>query len=153
MTLLELLLPDLVFPRIPCVSKNELISILVDRIYGSGREPPLPPNKMLSTIQLREEIGGTLLPSGLSVPHARLKDYEGFILALATPAEPLFHEGHQIHLMAVMISSQSGGPWYLPVLALLTKISRDSEYFARLCAAHNPEEFISVLKERDMELA
>ena len=153
MTLTKLLLPDLVLVKKPCATKNELISMLVDQIYRTGREPPLPPIEMLKKITIREEIGGTLLPSGLSVPHARLPDYEGFILALATPAEPLFHEGLQIHLMAMMISSQSGGPWYLSSLAALTKISKEKEYLSRLCGAENTEDFISILKERDTELA
>jgi len=153
MTLSELLQPDLVFTQKNCASKDELISMLLDQIYSTHRTPPLPPKEMLDRIKLREEIGGTLLPSGLSIPHARLAGYDGFILALGMPAEALFHQGLRIRLMALMISSQSGGPLYLPTLAFLTKISRDDEYFPRLCGAENYEALIKILKERDQELA
>ena len=151
MILSELLESDLVFPKIGCASKEELISKLVEKIYSSGRILPLPPEELLDKIQMREQIGGTLLPTGLSVPHVRL-NYEGFVITLASPKEPIFHEGIQVRLMALMISSQSGGPHYLPTLAALTKISRDADYLSRLCAAGNPEDFISILKERDSEL-
>ena len=152
MTLSELLVPDLVFPKITCSSKDELISILLDQVYSKERSPPLPQQEMMKKIKMREEIGGTLLPSGLSIPHARLPNYEGFILALGMPAEPLIHQGLQIRLMTLMISNQSGNHWYLPVLAFMTKISRDAEYFQRLSGAETYENFIKILKERDQEL-
>ena len=143
---------DLIFTKMSCPSKDELIKKLFDRINDAGRLPPFPPSEILNKIQIREEIGGTLLPSGLSVPHARLKEYEGFVLALGTPAESVFHNGIQIRLVALMISNQSGGVYYLPALAALTKLSRDTEYFSRLGGAETPAEFFNILKERDTEL-
>ena len=153
MTLSELLKSDLILPKIVCASKDELIIKLVEQVYSAGRAPPIPPDEVLSEIHIREGIGGTLLPSGLSVPHARLRNYEGFILTVGIPIEPIFHDGIQIRLMALMISSQSGAPYYLPTLAALTKISRDGEFLSRLCKAEKPEDFISIICERDQELA
>lgn len=152
MTLVELLKPELILTNAVCASKNELISSVVDKIYSTGKGPPISKEVLLDAIIKREEIGGTLFPSGLSVPHARLKDFEGFILALSTIREPLFHERAQINLMALVISSQSGGPYYLPVVAALTKISRDADFFSRLSKAENAEALISLMKEKDQEL-
>ncbi|MCL2380681.1 MAG: PTS sugar transporter subunit IIA [Treponema sp.] len=87
------------------------------------------------------------------MPHARLKGFEGFVFALSTPLEPLFHEGQEIRMTTMMITSQSGGPWYLATLAAMTKISRDEEYFSRLCRAESPQDVIGVLRERDAKLA
>ena len=152
MTLSELLDIDLVLPGIDCASKDELISKLVERVFSTDRTPLLTQKEVLSKIHIREEIGGTLLPSGLSVPHARIDNYEGFVLAIGIPMKPIFHNEIQIRLMALMISSLSGAPYYLPTLAALTKNSRDGEYFSRLCGTENPEDFLSVLRERDQEL-
>ena len=153
MTLSELLESDLIHLKIKCTSKDELILELLGQIYGTRRKPPFPSNEVLDKIKMREAIGGTLLPSGLSAPHARLKDYDGFILALGTPVKPIFHDGIQVRLMSLMISSQSGGPHYLPALAALTKLSRDGEYFSRLCSAETLDDFFHFLRERDPELA
>ena len=95
---------------------------------------------------------GTLLPSGLSVPHARLKGYDGFLIAIATPAVQIFHEGIQVRMMALMLTSQSGAPYYIPTLAQLTKISKDEVFFSRLCEANKKEEFINIIREQDTEL-
>lgn len=152
MTLSELLERDLVLVKTSCTSKDELIIKLLDKVYSKGEKPPFSQDEILKKIQIREKIGGTVFPSGLSAPHARLLDYENFALAVGTPMEPLFHEGIQIHLMALMISSQSGGLYYLPALAGFTRISRDKEYFTRLCGAQNLECFYSILQERDPEL-
>ena len=152
MTLCELLRSELILVKTACSSKDELIIKLVEQVYANGHEFPLSREDILKTINMREQIGGTMLPSGLSVPHARLRDYEGFILALGIPGDPVIYEGLQIRMMALMISSQSGAPWYLPTLAALTKISRDQEYFSRLCSAENSEDFINILQERDTDL-
>ena len=153
MTLSELLKSDLIHLKIKCASKNELISELLKQIYDIGQEPPFSYEEVLKKIHMREEIGGTLLPSGLSVPHARLKDYEGFVLALGIPSEPIFQDEIQIRMMSLMITSQSGGPYYLPTLANLTKMSRDGEYFSWLCGSVSREIFLSRLRERDIEFS
>ena len=152
MTLSELIKPDLVLPKIACASKDELITKLAEKVFEVNHDIPFSQDTVLHAIQMREQIGGTMLPSGLSVPHARLREYEGFILALGIPEQPIFHEGIQIRLMSLMISSQSGGNFYLPTLAALTKISRNGEHFTRLCAAENSEDFIRLLREQEPEL-
>jgi len=153
MTLSELLEDDLVHLKMKCASKDELISALLEQVYRSERKPPFSEKDVMNKIQMREEIGGTLLPSGLSAPHARLKGYDGFIIAIGTPAEIISQENIQIKMMALMISSQSGGPYYLPTLASLAKLSRDGEYFSRLCKAESREVFFDILGERDAEFA
>ena len=152
MTLSELLKPHHVIARIPCDSKDELISKLLETLYHNDDCLPFPKKEILDNIQKREQIGGTLLPSGLSVPHARLRGFEEFVLALATPREPITHGRYKIRLMSLMISSQSGGIYYLPTLAALTRISREEAVFSRLCLADNAENLIDILKERDVEL-
>jgi len=149
MTLSGLVNTDLIIIKSKCTSKNELILELLEQIYKFGLEPPFPMNEVLKKISIREEIGGTLFPVGLSIPHARLQNYESFVIALGVPSEPILHNGIYLKLMALMISSQSGGLYYLPTLAELTKLSRDSEFFPRLCSAENSEEFVRIIKERD----
>jgi len=153
MTLSELLQPELVLTKKICSSKDELMAALLEQVYRTDLTPPLPLTEMLRKIKMREEIGGTLLPSGLSIPHAKLENFEGFILAIGTPAEPLFQQGLQVRLMALMITNLTGGPWYLPTMAFLTRLSRDADYFQRLCGTENYEDFMKILGERDRELA
>ena len=145
MTLSELLNKELVLPKIDCSSKDELIDTLVGRIYQENPAFSIPQKDVLNSIAIREQIGGTLLPSGLSIPHARLKNYDGFIIALGTPKEALYCGEQQIRMMALMITSQSGIPWYLSALAAISKISRNSEYFSHLCAADTTDDFFSIL--------
>lgn len=154
MTLSELLAPELVLTKAECASKDELISRLLDLIYGAKAELIIPRHDVLRAIQIRERIGGTLLPSGLSIPHARLRDFDGFILAAGIPATPIPQDdGSRILMMSLMISNQSGGLHYLPALAALTKLSRDKDYFSLLTNAETPEAFIRLVKARDSELA
>ena len=153
MTLLDLLKSELVLPKIDCSSKNELIGMLVERVYSTNQTISHTRETLLKTIDIREKIGGTLLPSGLSVPHARLDNYDDFIIVVGTPKDALFQEGRRINLMALMITSKWGSPYYLPVLAELAKISRDEEYYSRLCGAENSKDFIEILNERNPEIA
>jgi mannitol/fructose-specific phosphotransferase system IIA component (Ntr-type) len=152
MTLSGLISPELVCLKVPAASKDKLINKLVSHTCRIDRCAPVPQEELLKTVFMREQIGGTLLPSGLSVPHARLRDFGGFILTLGVPGEALYHEGQAIRMMALMITSQSGTPWYLPVLAALTKISREETFFSPLLQAGSPEEFIRLIRERDLKL-
>jgi len=152
MTLVELLEPELILTNTVCDSKDGLITSLVEKIYSAGMAPPISQDVLLQAILKREQIGGTFLPSGLSVPHARIKDFDGFVMALGTAKEPLFHEGTQVRLMALMVSSQSGGPYYLPAVAALTKISRDAAFLSLLSRMENAEGFISLMREKDQQL-
>ncbi|MCL2069615.1 MAG: PTS sugar transporter subunit IIA [Treponema sp.] len=152
MYLSELLANERIYPKIACSSKDELLSIVLEKIYHSSEKFPLSQEELLKALDLREKIGGTMLPSGLSIPHARIKEYEGFVLALATPSEPIFYEGIQVRMMSMMLTSQQGGPNYLPCLAALTKLSRDPELFSILCDEVDPEKFLLAIKGKDLEL-
>ena len=145
MSLSEIILPQLILPQANCKSKNELIHLLVEKIYEAGIELPINQHSLIKTIHSREEIGGTLLPSGLSVPHARLKNYEGFVIAFGIPSRTILQNGIQLHMMTLMISSSTGGQHYLKSLAALTKISRDKDHFEKLCSAKSQDEFIEIL--------
>ena len=144
--------PELILTKCDCHSKDDLLSQLVDHMYNAALEFPIPKNDLIEAVQKREQIGATMFPSGLSVPHTRLLGFEGFIFALATPREPIFHEGIKLRLMALLISSQTGGPYYLPTVAALTKISKDREYLSRLTEADSPESFIGIIEEQDVQL-
>ena len=152
MHLSELLNRELILIKSKGTSKEELIAELVDQIYLINKDIPLQREELLKSISMREQIGGTTFPSGLSVPHSRLKNYEDIVIAIATTCSPVFHDGIQIRLVALMLSSQTGGQYYLPAVAALTKISRDKDYFSRLSDADTPDDFLSILKERDPEL-
>ena len=149
MTLSELLKPELLLVKDASTSKDDLIARLVEKICASEKEFLQSQNDLLELIYKREHIGGTLLPSGLSVPHARLGNMEGFVFAMGTTNRPIIFEGVHLRLMVVMISSQTGVPFYLPTVAALTKLSRDGDYFSRLCDANDSNEFIKILKEKD----
>ena len=151
MSLCEIILPQLILPQAACKSKNDLIHTLVEKIYEAGIELPINQHSLIKTIHIREDIGGTLLPSGLSIPHARLKDYEGFVIAFGIPTKAIPQNGMQLRMMTLMISSSTGGPHYLKSLAALTKISRDKVYFEKLCSVKSTEEFLEVLKESELK--
>jgi len=153
MTLSELLKPELVLIKSASTSKDDLIAELVGKICDYEMEFLQSRDELLDLIYKREKIGGTLLPSGLSVPHARLGNMEGFVFAMGTSNRPMFFEGLRLRLMVVMISSQTGVPFYLPTVAALTKLSRDADYFARLCDAENKDVFIKILKEQEQVLS
>ena len=152
MTVLDLLKPELVLIKADCSSKDELINKLVEKICETVDGFPIAKEELLQSVYKRELIGGTLLPSGLAVPHTRLAIYEDFVFTIGTAKEPIFHDDIQVSLMALMVSSQSGGPYYLPTVAALTKISMDKDYFTRLAEADNKEDFLKILKERNPEL-
>jgi len=84
MTLTELLRPELVFPKIACASKDELITELVQRIYATGQKLPLSREDLLETIRTRSKSGGRCFLPGFQCRTHGLKALK----ALFSPCPP-----------------------------------------------------------------
>ena len=129
-----------------------MIEKLLDYLYATDKAPSIPKDDVFSSILLREKIGGTIIPSGLSVPHSRHNDFDGFIVVLGTPGAQIFQDGFEIRLMALMLSSPGGGPYYLPTVSSLTRLSMDKDFFSSLCGAKTPEDLLDMIRGRDLVL-
>jgi PTS system nitrogen regulatory IIA component len=127
-----------------------LTDTLVSLLYREGRLV-LPALKVREELTRREELRGTVLPSGLAIPHARIQGFDDLLIAVGIPDAPIPTEEGNIRMMVLFLTSPSGSPLYLNSLSAFVKLSEDTAFFGRLCAA-SPLEFLRILRERKIEV-
>jgi PTS system nitrogen regulatory IIA component len=155
MKLSSLINPELVLLKRPCKTRDELLDELIRELYHGGQKVSIPENILRGAITDRENLGGTLLPTGLAIPHARLDGFDDFILAVGIPASPIQGTAQgepPVRMMVLMLTSMSSSTQYLNTLASLAKISQ-GPLFSTLCGAANQNAFIEILKDANIEIA
>jgi PTS system nitrogen regulatory IIA component len=152
MQLASLLAPGLVFLRRSYAGKDEMINDLVREVFRTRYKITCGEENVKTAIRDRETLGGTVFPTGLAVPHARLENFDDILLVVCVPASPIPFEETPIRLMVLVLTGHATSAMYLNTLAAFVKFSTDKNYFERLLAASSPQNFIHILKERSIEV-
>jgi PTS system nitrogen regulatory IIA component len=152
MQLSSLIIPNLVFLRKNYGSKDELIGDLVREVFRTRYKITCGEEDVKAAVRDRESLGGTLFPTGLCVPHARLDNFDDILILIGVPASPIPCEDKNIRIMVLVLTGHATSTIYLNTLAAFVKISLDTEFFERLLASATPQVFIQLLKERNIEV-
>jgi PTS system nitrogen regulatory IIA component len=153
MQLASLIIPNLVFLRGKYGSKDEIIDDLVRRLFRSNRyKINYKAEEVRNAIKERESLGGTLFPTGLCVPHARLENFDDILILICIPLDPVSCEGTGIRIMVLVLTGHETSTIYLNTLSAFVRISRDGDFFARLLASPTPQALIQLLRERNIEV-
>lgn len=110
----------------------------------------------------RQKLGGTCFPTGVSIPHARLPDFEDFIIAAVVPKKPIdaaekcadasCSDAPPIRVVYVVLLSQTSSSIYLNTLAKLLEASKDERMMSALLGAANAQEFVAVIDAAGYEV-
>lgn len=104
------------------------------------------PGAAVETLKKREALGGTLLPTGVAIPHARLEGFDDIIIGAVVPKNPIpTAEGIPVGLVWVSLFSLSRNSLYLNALRAFASLDPGKELGAELCAAHTPHRFVEIL--------
>ncbi|GMO69935.1 MAG: hypothetical protein Ta2A_18420 [Treponemataceae bacterium] len=106
----------------------------------------------------RSELCGTVFKTGIAIPHARLADFNDVIVAVGIVEKPFpacDEKGGvpvDVRMMVLLLTAQGESSLYLNTLSAFAAISRDGDFFGTLCAVQNPNAFIQLLKDRNIEV-
>ncbi len=146
MQLVSLLNPA--FIRIGCEvkDKDEAIRSVFAEMC---RDPWCRKNRdtILDSVSRREELGGTVFPSGIAIPHARLEGYDDILIGICLPERPFTADGIEVRMLVLILTSKAASNLYLNTLAALVGLSRNRDLFHRLAAAGSAESFMDLLRQ------
>ena len=145
MLLADLLQPHYIHLRGDIEGLDEAIDHLLDHFLKSS-PARLDRAAVRAAIDAREALGGTVFPTGIAVPHARLADFEDLLIGVSVPARPVTIAGTPARMIVLMLTSKVGSPVYLNTLAAWLKMSQDPVLFGRLVGARTPHEFIEIVR-------
>lgn len=104
------------------------------------------PGGALDELNKRESLGGTVLPTGVAIPHARLERFDDIIIGAVVPKTPIRSaEGLPIRLVWVSLFSLSRNSLYLNALRAFAALDPGKGLGAELAAATSPHRFVELL--------
>jgi mannitol/fructose-specific phosphotransferase system IIA component (Ntr-type) len=111
---------------------------------------------VLQRLNERRRLGGTCLPSGITVPHARLPVFKDFIISVIVPKKPIIADekcmdssctdAPPIRIVWLILLSQTASTLYLNTLAKIVEASKDDKIMAALTGAESSNQFVAVME-------
>ena len=134
MKLSTLIEKDLILVRSKIETREDAVRLAVETLFEKKRIG-IDKETIISEINSRDALGGTVFPSGLAIPHARIKDYGDLSIVICIPQRPVMVEDVSVKCFVVMITSAAVSNLYLQVLANFTRLSMDEDFFGKLTGA------------------
>jgi PTS system nitrogen regulatory IIA component len=133
-------------------SKAEVIQHLLHHFQKSS---PVAFNldAVRGAVERREALGGTVFPTGIAVPHARLEGFEDLLIGVCVPRQPIALEGVAVRMVVLILTSKVASPIYLTALAALLKMSQDKPLFEKLLGAHSAHEFVAAVEQSGLTVS
>jgi PTS system nitrogen regulatory IIA component len=108
----------------------------------------LPVSTVAEEIEKRDELGSTGIGSGVSIPHARLREVTkvfGFLARLRQPIDFESIDGQPVDLVFLLLLPASSQLDQLNALAAVARKLRDSQLLQELRAATTAAELFEVI--------
>ncbi len=106
------------------LTKEQVYRLLVDRICKHYRLPVCG-EALLKLILERDQISSNAYPTGISIPHIRMENFEDTVIGMAFLQNPLDYEGTKVNWVCLVITAKSSSKLYLNLVASLLKLSQD----------------------------
>lgn len=138
------------FYRIPGDTREEVLEGLCARLAfeGSIRDP----GDLLARLLDRERLGCTGLGGGVAIPHCKLRELSGVVLAVASTAVPIDFaaaDGVPVDLIFLVASPAEAAAAHLQALARISRFLRTPGVVDGLRAAASPEDLFGVLRNAE----
>ena len=104
----------------------EAVDALIN-IFDKRGLLPVSSEEVKKIIREREESGSTVLPTGVAIPHGRVKGFKDLLIGVWIPSAPLETDRGSVSIVFFFLTSLVGSLNYLPVLSSI----------ARSCATDN----------------
>jgi mannitol/fructose-specific phosphotransferase system IIA component (Ntr-type) len=143
--------PKLVLLKAEVSSVEEAVQQALQAVVKNYRHDALQYDQVLKLVQEREALGGTILPSGIAIPHARIPLFNDFLIASVVPKKPILVTQKdteiEVKVIYLFIISQTASSIYLNALAKIAESSKSEEVMKKLLAAETPHQFVEIFEQ------
>lgn len=153
MKLITYLRPEYVEIGITAVSKDELISKMVDI---AARNPSvLDKQKVAAAIIERERIMSTGVGKGFAIPHGKSDAVSEIVLAFGVTAEPVDYasmDNEPVRLVLLLVSREGDVGLRLKLLSRASKVMNSEVARKALMDAKSKEEVLEILRVEEEKI-
>ncbi|HBF34705.1 TPA: hypothetical protein DDW35_09085 [Candidatus Sumerlaeota bacterium] len=131
-------------------NKTEALKELVDVL--AKRPEVTDPQEFLRCILERERVISTGIGIGLAMPHVKIPSVTDFVLAIGRSTHGIDFDaldGHPVHIVAMIGSSEKQAGEFLKVLAKLVLQLKDKSLRRQVLLTPDPEKVKEILLENE----
>jgi nitrogen PTS system EIIA component len=130
------------------VAASDKQKLLSDLAHKASPSVDIPPDRILSELRKREELGSTGVGGGVALPHARFHQIDkpfGILLRLKKPIDFDAVDGKPVDTVCLLLLPETQGGDHLGALASIARKLRDPATIAAVRAARNSLQIYDVL--------
>lgn len=131
----------------PAKSRDEAIRTLSELLKSAGKISDA--DDLFHAVIEREKIVTTGIGMGVAIPHAKIRGYEQFYIAVALATDGIDWnalDGGKVRLIFLIAGPDDKQTEYLKILSLLTHSLKNEELRKQLLSAKSSEELYKLLK-------
>lgn len=152
--------PQFIFLDVEQETKEEVIKEMVNRIASRNKEVAAKKDYIEKMVLKREEEISTAIGEGLAIPHARIENFEDFIVAIAILKKGVRAEigatnvFEDVNVFFLVISDVLKNKNILKVMSAISKLAlREKPLFEKIKAEKNPNKIIEYIEEAGFEIS
>lgn len=133
------------------LSPVQVYETMIEKMAHSHNLPKTN-SEILEMVLQREDQSPTAFPTGLAIPHIRLKGFEDIVLAMCFLQHPLEIGGIKVSWLTLIITDEKSSKLYLNMVSTLLKFSGNSEALRSLQASHDAHALYNHLQSLDLDI-
>lgn len=112
----------------------DAVDYLID-LFEKKNHLPVQAAEVKRIVREREKLGGTILPSGIAIPHGRVEGFKDLLMGVWIPKTALETDSGTARVVFFFITSKVGAPLYLPVLSSLSASCKKDDLIEKITGA------------------
>jgi PTS system nitrogen regulatory IIA component len=109
---------------------------------------------LVNILMERESLGSTGIGGGIGIPHGKLKNLDTLLLGFGLSRRGVDFEsmdGRPTHIFFLLVTPENSTGLHLKLLARISRVLKNDPFKAKLMAAGNSADIISIIAEEDEE--
>lgn len=150
MELSLVLTPNLIIYPFEANSKEEVISLLVDRLLDEGKISD--PDSAKKAVIEREKLMSTGVGRGVALPHGKYAENEEVLVSAGISPEGIDFDavdGQPVHIFVLLLTPDRFPSKHLTLLSKFSRILNITQCRKELLEAYSPEEIARILYNYD----
>ena len=107
----------------------------------------------LTAVLDREKLGSTAIGNGVAVPHARIKEIKGVLVAFGFSREGVEFNAldrSAVHMIFLVLGPKEGADDYLTVLQHISKLVQNGDFRRFVSRARTGRDVVELIREMDV---
>jgi PTS system nitrogen regulatory IIA component len=151
--------PKLIFTNLQVESKEEAIKILIEKASENDKKISSMKSKILKSVMERENEISTAMGQGIAIPHARIDNFDDFVIVIGLLKEPVkcqiaaSHKEDDVKIVILLISEVLKNKRMLKVMSGVMKLAiKHPKIFEEIKKSDNANALFEFIKDAQVEI-